>query len=715
MPDEDDGGVERQAKKFHGPIEYSMIFMKKADLIKDRKLFTHDQALERLHRYKRGNKNIAVNTNYPWVYTSLKEIHSSVENYKFIVIPQHMEMNQLSNKFREIISYDKNAFMIELLKNLHTLKWLDGGTRLKKFRDTLTFYIQKLLRQKKNVPMQRNLRYARYGENMLLRNLIDAKGRYMNNSVQSFVNIAMRCNQTDIVLKIYNFFLNEMRIQTNCSIDRKRHACELNKLIKYDVFSGKVARGCKNKAEYHCFVPVSKLGRRIFKQLPCRECFKGRNGLQQWIQKCVDTNVHSLHKMFSTFKVGNTGVDFQKLFQGKESLIRDNISPKIKAIRCQISALAQLKPNQCVLPISKSKLFNLSEDIRLLDLDRDLHDNGELDQRCFMKLNVRIIMKRDPAINAASVSAHDEVAFMQSDLILVGLADLMGKNADFDGDTESVFIVVDQVAIDEIDMNVLPQNSLRVYKQLRIQFTESHILFMHQRQFDDNAFKFAREYNMIRRHETHKWWTDNCNITVLEDLEKRYPQYRFRDYVEPTKKILETVLAYIVQVHSDMDGYDFYNFINGEILKLAAKRTDTPLYDPKLPQFDYTMGNDLFCETILKTAFSEAKGSIETLREFASRQYSNDNTLRITPDFKPVQNRTDAINKIEEATFSMANKAKEVPKIGHLYFLNNIGSDKLEFARNRPHYGTKQLDEIKQTEFFNLLISPVVAQLLLSP
>lgn len=139
----------------------------------------------------------------------------------------------------------------------------------------------------------------------------------------------------------------------------------------------------------------------------------------------------------------------------------------------------------------------------------------------------RLLAKRDPAINGASISAHDTVAFAKTDCIWVGLGELENKNADFDGDTESVFLITDEWAIEEIDVNMLPQNNLRIYQQIRISFTESHILFMHKRTFADDAFKHAKLYKAIRARETYKWLSRAQNRNALTILSQRYPEYNF--------------------------------------------------------------------------------------------------------------------------------------------------------------------------------------------
>lgn len=237
--------------------------------------------------------------------------------------------------------------------------------------------------------------------------------------------------------------------------------------------------------------------------------------------------------------------------------------------RSQILLRPELKPNEIILPYTWAKYVHLddeqhvdhstnnaNEDVnstagrgrkqqsqrrtkrRMVFVDTESAEPS--DPRCFHHLGekCRLLVKRDPAINGASISAHDTVAFARTDFIMVGSADLENKNADFDGDTESIYFIYDRPSIDEIDMKMLPQNNLRIYQQLRITFTEPHILYMHRRQFSDDAFKHAHLYKSIRTRETYKWLAVSHNRTVLTELQQTYPHVNFYRYDYYTTMII---------------------------------------------------------------------------------------------------------------------------------------------------------------------------------
>lgn len=219
------------------------------------------------------------------------------------------------------------------------------------------------------------------------------------------------------------------------------------------------------------------------------------------------------------------------MLQGRRSIIRNIITKKVKAFRGQILPKPETRPNEIILPCTDSVHFTDCIDFSKAPLKLiDLESSDFSDRRsCFVHLGkkARLLAKRDPSINGASISAHDTVAFAKSDGMCVGLGELENKNADFDGDTESVFLITDPWAIDEIDVNMLPQNNLRIYQQNRISFTESHILFMHKRTFADDAFKHAKLYKAIRARETYKWLSRAQNRIALTTLSQRYPDYNF--------------------------------------------------------------------------------------------------------------------------------------------------------------------------------------------
>lgn len=212
---------------------------------------------------------------------------------------------------------------------------------------------------------------------------------------------------------------------------------------------------------------------------------------------------------------------------------------------------------------------------------------------------------------------------------------------------------------------------------------------MHKRQFTSDAFKHTDYYNFIRHQEIESWKADGRNIILLNKLKNKYPMYDFDKYIEPTRKILQKTLNGIVQMYSDKEGYDFYNFINRNVLILASGRTDTPLYDANIKQFDFVMGDNLLCDSILKCAFSEAKGSLEILFSALEKLDKHDKTSKIIGEYKAKVCRKRLFSEMNSTVVSMAKKSREVPLNVHIFFRSTIGYDTINFKNNELKYNNK--------------------------
>lgn len=662
-------------KKLFGPVQYRFRFLNRDELRTQNKLHDHDEVLAYLKPYALKDKNIAMATNYPFVLNRKKEIRSKcIDDYKFIVIPNQTLIARAIPKFRQLLLYDKfahiNTAIGVMSKSVHWGSADEDGWNMRRCQSDVSALLttQRTLVQ----PKRRGQRQNNYNQLIAL---------LSKSTVQCFVNAAIKFNNAPIINIIYKYLMDRLDALMHAAAElaNQTHA----------------VRTRTGKPKLHYFE-----SRGIFNRIPCIICFKSAT---DWVHSYIDSHVQSFKAWFQ-FKVRGK-LKFQNLLQGKRSLVREVLSPKCKGVRAQISAMPSLKPNQVLMPISKSVMFH-SADIQMVDvLDGDNLQSIDLKKH----RTTRLLLKRDPSISAASVSAHDEIGFIRSDHILIGLADLDGKHADFDGDTESAFIVHDPIAVDEIDLHLLPKNNLRIYQQLRISFTESHILFMHTRRFADDAFRFAREYNLIREMEIERWWNDNRNVTMLQQLEANFPEYDFRRYVEPTAVILQSVLNYIVQAHSSRDGYNFYNEINEGVLKLAEGRTDTALYDPMLPQFDYVMGDNLLCDTAIRMTMSGARGTPEILFAYAMRLNGIDNTTKITEYYEPLVDRERICDQMTNDMKVMARKAQDVPNNGHINFQSSIGYDTISFANNKLNYNDRVVCNTLDFMQNSVLIPPLVA------
>lgn len=405
---------------------------------------------------------------------------------------------------------------------------------------------------------------------------------------------------------------------------------------------------------------------------------KRYNITKEEIQKRIDKNVHFVRNICTIQMKGNTTL--LTLLQGRKSMIRNVIPRKVTSLRTQIFVHPCLKPNQIILPVAWAHMFGISPS-KLVDIQ-----SCELiPDECFHSLKTqRISCKRDPAIDSASVSILDDVAFALTEMQFVSMAELESKNADCDGDMESNSITDDILSVHELTLNMSPRNKILVYNKPRISFTESLILYMHQRQISDNCFPYAKFYKFIRFREILKWVQSEHNRQILIKMNIQYPQYNLINYIEPTREILKKMLLYLPLLESSKCALDFYTFINKNVFLLAngAKSTnESPLYDPNLPA-DYYMKDDIMCESIIRICMSNAKGCLETLQIFADRIHNIDGTTKLTTKVAPI-NKNFIITQSDTMSQTMANKSRQVAINGHNFFKSNIAYDTINFDNNK--------------------------------
>lgn len=357
-----------------GKITYRLHQIKKR-LIDDAYKFNHDDALNITSKWFHNatvDENIAVVSNYPWVYKNKSEILDNIEEYKILVIPPLSIFGRMSlPKIRSSILHDKYARLNEIVKLVH------AGHDLQK-------HIKAVIAKNEEFECQVAFNYILESVTQLFNDHVGA-----TSTKQKWVNV------------------------TN------------HQLIAH---------------------------------VPNRLAF---SSVEQWLQSQIDTNIHCL-KEFRNIPM-KSNIKLISMLQGRRSLIRKIIPKKVKAFRGQILLRPELKPNEIILPYIWADILNISP-VRLVDVSTPNFSPPE----CFTHLSnsARLLVKRDPAINGASISGQDTVGFARTDNIYVGTAELEQKNADFDGDTESAFIVTDPRAIKEIDLNIMPQNNMRIFQQV---------------------------------------------------------------------------------------------------------------------------------------------------------------------------------------------------------------------------------------------------------
>lgn len=438
--------------------------------------------------------------------------------------------------------------------------------------------------------------------------------------------------------------------------------------------------------------------------------------LEHWLRHSVNADVHFLRVLRTLPMKGN--VKFITMMQGRDSILRNSVSRKVNAFRSQILLRPELLPNQVILPYTWSR--HLGVDVRRLVDETSMH---AIPDDCFHKLcddECRLLLKRDPAINAASISAHDTVAFSRSDAIYVGIGELEQKNADFDGDTETCFIDRGRTAIEEIDLNMMPANNMRIFQQVRITFSEPHIMYMHQRRVSPLKFPHFGIYDALRQRLIYKWLAQDYNVELVERLNRKYGCNLYR-LIEPTRAILETALNCITQIHSSSDGFDFYKHINANVLELANTKTDengaintsvaktNSLYDERLPN-QYYMRDNLLCDELVRVCMSGARGHLEALENLLDKLHANDDTVRLHGHSNSKFTAA-GINSFQSVNQHMANKSREVQINGHNFFKSNIGYDTVSFTDNSEiKYDNQIVGRIERD--FNTLLPPDIAHLI---
>lgn len=472
--------------------------------------------------------------------------------------------------------------------------------------------------------------------------------------------------------------------------DKYAHFLELLNMVKLKTMT-KVQKLINENNE----VRINALQKRIMKRY---------NVTHEQIQEMVDKNIHFIRNICIIQMKANTTL--LTLLQGRKSMIRNVIPRKIVSLRSQIFVHPSLNPNQIIFPVAWAHVFDLAPS-NLVNLEK----STLIPTECFYKLSTqRILCKRDPAIDIGSVSMHDEVAFAITEMIFVSMAELERKNGDCDGDMESNSITDDILSVHELSLNMSVRNSLLVYNQPRISFTESQILYMHQRNISDDSFPYARIYNFIKTRETRNWLLNEHNRQLLAKTHKIYPQYNIPKYVEPTRHILNMMLLFLPLIYSSRSAMDFYTFINKNVLELANGKKDSPLYDPNLPA-DYFMKGDIMCESIIRICLSNAKGSLESLFIFAQRVSEIDGSTELTLNVAPI-NIDNLITQSDAIAQVFANKSRQVTINGHNFFKHNIGYDTINFDKNKFHINNLIMSEDLNFLHPCLLIPPMVAFML---
>lgn len=438
--------------------------------------------------------------------------------------------------------------------------------------------------------------------------------------------------------------------------------------------------------------------------------------------------------------------------QGRESEIRNAIAKKVYAFRAQVVGQPPLQAHQVMVPLKWTASFphlvydhfgqcdpvaclfcrqffitrkvvpevvaaQSSHKIRVYDPSML---NDEVPRQYQYRLHgAMLIMKRDPVINLASFSAHSVIIFTEGNLFRVCLELMERKAEDIDGDSEIAKYVNMNVSIVEMQLNVLPEYNILIYNQPRITFTEAIVLYMHRRDFDDDAFQYARLYKWIRRREVYAWLTNVHNRNAIERIAAKGGEdmgWNVYEYAEPTRTILTKALIAIALVRGSREAFEFYNFIKKHIMRLANQLDSppniNPLYDPKLP-CDYTMTNNLLNPTLLAISTSESRGCVESFDLFLNQLYDLDKTTRLTSNVSRLNNESSFFSNITAITQTMAKKSRLVRVNGHNFFKATIGFETMNFHTNAQNISYNEQCIMHNFEMIDsLILPPFVAALL---
>lgn len=409
----------------------------------------------------------------------------------------------------------------------------------------------------------------------------------------------------------------------------------------------------------------------LFQKIPNPKRFKS---LDFFLTTKINGNVKYISQTIKKIKMfGN--VTLADRMQGRNSIIRKCMVKKTDGLRAQILLQARLLPNQVILPLTWQ--FDIGE------FATDLVDVSSIEpipSKCWIKLkDKRLCMKRDPVINLNSESFYDEIAFADSSCIYIGQGELENKHADFDGDTQAVFILTNRETIAEIDAKMIPQSSSRSYYQMRYHFQEHFILAMHKRKIPD-SFPYKKIYNDVREFETNKWKENESNKIMLNKLYEVAPHIDFNSFIEPTNVILKNFLVVISNIYGAKITYDVYSFLIHELNQIANNK-DSSFKDEDLENV-YLMKTDVLCDGIIKSCFSGAKGTLMDLYSMITSLMQIDQTTKITPN-TCLMNETLFFNDVESSIAKVARASKSVTKTGHDFFLANIGYESISFANNK--------------------------------
>lgn len=423
------------------------------------------------------------------------------------------------------------------------------------------------------------------------------------------------------------------------------------------------------------------------------------------IKKKMLTNIHEL-KNITNIPLRHGSAKAQ--IQGRSSNMRRNIiSPKVLSIRGQILLNPTLHANEIIIPANTLRRFRIhlnihkTENYRLYDLSSVLPQ-----PTCFYDLapDCRLVMKRDPVLDLSSLVLITRVAFADSDLIHISPTILKGQNADFDGDAENINDFNGRLACAELDLCLGTACKItNGFFTLKLQFTETHIYFMHQRSLP-KEHQFYELYETVKRLCIHAWLRCSTTVQLINQLLLEYDKYppsecdvtlaEIVQMIEPTELILRTFCWQLYCKYGSFITDRFFHEINLKSIELY-NGIKNDYYCAELDGSELMSANMKFNRTLLKTVFSLSKGTISHFLEFMNVYNAEAADLE---DFPATAKQLQ--DKVDNATSQIAIAVRQIPIIGHQSFKGLITYNALYVRDGALYYNDICLQKNVNDYFF---------------
>lgn len=442
-------------------------------------------------------------------------------------------------------------------------------------------------------------------------------------------------------------------------------------------------------------------------------------------------NVHEIRNLMN-IPLKNGSVKDQ--IQGRRSAMRrDHLSPKTLTCRAQIALRFDLRPNEMVMPLDcldRLKLFTRTMNVGPFDLR---NCTPQPDRLVDVPSKYSFVLKRDPVIDKNSIVAITRVGFARTDMFHISPYILHGQNADFDGDAENVYIVDNYDATREIKLVMLPEcNIYNGFLNLQLQFTETHVYFMHKRDLPAHH-PFYDKYREFKRLITKQWFADSANRNSLVEFVRAYGRLggnghttpsspdthekidivTIFDNVEPTALVLETFALWIYVRYGAKRTSEFFYELNDKLLEISNGIAND-WSDPRLDSLR-VVDRNVLCEELLKIALSGSKGSLVhymDILEYCKREkkVAHDEGGLASRHGLPLDRDarraliTDLTTSVHKALVGISDSVRKIPRVGHESFKSLIEWNGLSIINNSLYYNTVNIvDNVDEFFFANYM------------